>query len=73
AVAKRDEAADLAAFVHPEDGDSYVSDNPRRRHAALDRGHAKDDRAWAADDRDALTEDPDANASEGPEGGPTRT
>ncbi len=46
--AKRDQAADRAAFLHPEDGDSYGSDNPSRRHAALDLMHAKDDRASAS-------------------------
>jgi hypothetical protein len=68
ASVKRDRAADLAAFVQPEDEDSYGADNPGRRHAALDRAHAKDDRASAADDRIALTEDPDAGPVETTEG-----
>jgi hypothetical protein len=62
-----DQAADLAAFVHPKDGDSYGSENPGRRHAALDRGHAKDDRVSAAGDRQALTEEHGADPVEPPE------
>ena len=42
--AERDHVADLAAFVHPENGEPYGVDHPARRHAALDRVHAKDDR-----------------------------
>jgi hypothetical protein len=68
---ERDRAADLAAFVQPQDGDSYGSDNPGRRHAALDRLHAKGDRASAADDRHSLTEGPDATPVEPPEPPPT--
>ncbi len=61
---KRDRDADLAAFVQTQDADSYGSDNPGRRHAALDRLYARGDRASAADDRHSLAEDPDGNPVE---------
>lgn len=64
---KRDRDADLAAFLQSQDPDSYGSDSPGRRHAALDRLHAKDDRASAADDRHSLTEGPDATPTGPPE------
>jgi hypothetical protein len=61
--AERDHAADLDAFVRPDD-ESYGSDHPERRHAALDRIHAKDDCASSADDRRALAEDTDVDPEE---------
>ena len=64
----RDQAADLDAFVHPQDGHAYGSGNQLRRHAALDRLYAKDDRTSAADDREMLTKDQDAEPAETPEG-----
>jgi hypothetical protein len=65
---KRDQDADLAAFIDSKSGDSYGSGNPARRYAALDRGYAKDDRASAADDREMLTEASEADTLESPEG-----
>lgn len=68
ASVKLDRDADRGAFVRRVDDDSYGSDSPTRRHAAMDRGHAKTDRALAADDRAMLTEEPRSDGVEGRDG-----